>query len=180
MRGNLHFISRCNITRLSQNPVVFTLSASTIWTRKAALIDPLLVAQHSFRFHFLSFSSTFHLARIHPSPPRQSERGTAVQQAQDRLSREAVPPAETTGLQKRQCPQHTKLPVAWNPSFKSFWFQTLQDTSDPALLPRGSHFSVSTCSSQHDAALIYEKTTTKTSSQAFSLLEHWAHLVSVF
>lgn len=179
MRGNLHFIPRCNITRPSQNPVVFILSASTIWTGKAALIDPLLVAQHSFRFHFLSFSSTFHFARIHLSPPRQSERGTAVQQAQDQLSWEAVSPAETTGLQKRQCPQHTKLPVAWSPSFNSFWFQT-QDTSDPALLPRGSHFSVSTCSSQHDAASIYEKTTTKTSSQAFTLLEHRAHLVSVF
>lgn len=172
MRGNLHFIPHCNITRLSQSPVAFTLSASTIWTSKAALIDPLLVTQCSFSFHFLSFSSTLNLGQIYPSPPRQPEGGTVVQQMQDWLPREAMPPPETRGLQKSQCLQHAKLPVAWSPCFWSFWFQTLWDTMDPALSPSGSHFSVSTSSSWHDAALIYEKTTTKTSSRAFTVLEH--------
>lgn len=54
-------------------------------------------------------------------------------------------------------------------------FETLQA---PALLPKVSHFRVSTSSSQQDAALIYEKTVTKTSSQAFSVLEHGAYPLS--
>lgn len=91
MRGNLHFIPHCNITRLSQNPVVFTLSASTIWTSKAALIDLLLVAQRSFRFHFLSPSCLIQHGpmRLHRGSRREAPRSSR----------------HRTGSHKQPCPQ---------------------------------------------------------------------------
>lgn len=63
--------------------------------------------QHFFRFHVLSFSSTFNLAQMPLALLRQPGRGTVVQQTQDQLPQEAVPLAETGVCKKASAPKTT-------------------------------------------------------------------------
>lgn len=63
--------------------------------------------QHFFRFHGLSFSSTFNLAQMPLALLRQPGRGTVVQQMQDQLPQEALPLAEMGVCKKANVPKTT-------------------------------------------------------------------------
>lgn len=172
MRGNLHFILHCNITRL--NKILLSLlflpaqfgQLWQLWLTPYYTFLPYTAPTQTFRFHVLSLSSTFNWAQTSLALLRQPGRGTVLQQMQDQPPEEAVP--------KKQCPQDNKLLVAWSPFLVFLISESLKHSRIPALLPRVSHFHVSASSSQQGVALIYEKTVTKTSSQAFSVLEHGA------